>query len=95
MEEGTYEAHRRYIDVQILLKGCEELAWEDIKELTTAVPYNPDKDQERLNGSKEHVILISEGMFYAVFPHDGHKAVSHTNRQHNYVKAVMKLPIKE
>ena len=30
MNEGTFEAHRRYIDVQILAKGCEEVAWADV-----------------------------------------------------------------
>ncbi|MDO4340284.1 MAG: YhcH/YjgK/YiaL family protein [Eubacteriales bacterium] len=95
MEEGSFETHRKYIDVQILLKGCEELAWKDCKDLTTVVSYNAEKDQERLNGSKDHVMLISEGMFYAVFPQDGHKAISHTDNQHSYFKVVMKLPVKE
>ena len=25
MSEGTFEAHRKYVDVQIMLQGCEEL----------------------------------------------------------------------
>lgn len=95
MEEGTYEAHRKYIDVQIVLKGCEELAWRDYRELTPVIPYNPDKDQERLDGPRDHVILITEGMFYAVFPQDGHKAVSHTKEPHQFVKAVIKLPVRD
>lgn len=93
MEEGTYEAHRKYIDVQILLRGSEELAWKERKDLKTVVPYNPEKDQERLDGAKDHVILVSQGMFYAAFPHDGHKAVSHTSQPHTFIKAVMKLPV--
>lgn len=95
VEEGTYEAHRRYIDVQILLEGSEELAWQDLRELETVTAYDPQKDQERLDGPKNHVILISEGMFYAVFPNDAHKAVSHTEQPRNFLKAVMKLPAAE
>ncbi len=95
MEEGTFEAHRKYVDVQIMLQGCEELAWEDRSKLETAIPYNEEKDQERLDGAKNHKILISEGMFFAAFPQDGHKAVSHTNEQHHYRKAVMKLRLPE
>ena len=94
MEEGTYEAHRRYVDVQILLSGCEELAWKEYQGLTPVIPYNPDKDQERLAGKREHIMLISEGMFYAAFPQDGHKAVAHTKEPHSYRKAVMKLPVR-
>lgn len=92
LEEGTFEAHRKYIDVQIILEGSEEVAWADLKDLTTAVEYNPEKDAERLSGSFEHVMKITEGMFYAAFPHDGHKPVSHTKEQQTFTKIVMKLP---
>lgn len=93
MEEGTFEAHRSYIDVQIILEGCEEIAWADIKDLETETPYDPQKDAERFNGDKSHHILISEGMFYAAFPHDGHKPVSHTEKKQKFKKIVMKLPV--
>lgn len=92
LEEGTFEAHRKYIDVQILLEGSEEIAWADLKDLTTVIEYNPEKDAERLTGSFEHVMKITRGMFYAAFPHDGHKPVSHTKEQQGFTKIVMKLP---
>ena len=84
MSEGTFEAHRKYVDVQIMLQGCEELAWEEYDLLNPVVPYNEEKDQERLDGERNHSMLISEGMFFAAFPQDGHKAVSHTGEQHHY-----------
>ncbi len=93
MEEGTFEAHRKYIDVQIMLHGCEEVAWEEYGKLATEIPYNGEKDQERLSGAKDHKILISEEMFFAAFPQDGHKAVSHSDKPHHYKKVVMKLRI--
>ena len=40
MDEGTFEAHRKYVDVQIMLEGCEELAWEDRSKLVPVIPYN-------------------------------------------------------
>lgn len=95
LEEGTFEAHRKYIDVQIILDGAEELAWDKLENLTTVIPYNPEKDAERLDGAKDHVMLISKGMFYAAYPHDGHKPVSHTTEQHSFLKVVLKLPVQE
>lgn len=47
MDEGTFEAHRRYIDVQIVAEGCEELAWADVSDLKTVIPYDKDKDAEK------------------------------------------------
>lgn len=95
MEEGTFEAHRKWIDVQIVLKGSEEMAWLPYDELTTEIPYNPDKDAERLNGPKTHTMKITEGMFYICYPTDGHKPVSHTTSQQSFMKIVMKLPVFE
>lgn len=92
LEEGTYEAHRKYIDVQIILEGSEEVAWKPISELTSVIPYDPQKDAERFDGTKEHVMLISAGMFYAAYPKDGHKPVSHTEKKQSFTKIVMKLP---
>ena len=92
--DGTFEAHRKYIDVQILIEGSEELAWEDLRKLETAVPYQQEKDAERLTGAREHVMRITKGMFYAAFPRDGHQPVSHTQEEQQFVKIVMKLPVK-
>lgn len=91
MTEGTFEAHRKYVDVQIIVEGSEEVAWADPRNLHTEIPYDPEKDAERLSGSLEHVMKMSAGMFYMAFPHDGHKPVSHTKEQQSYTKIVMKL----
>lgn len=93
MQEGTFEAHRKYVDVQIVVEGSEEIAWADISELKTVKSYDSEKDVERLDGDKSYNMLISKGMFYIVFPHDGHKPVSHTKQRLNYTKIVMKLPV--
>ena len=92
LDEGTFEAHRKYIDVQIILEGSEEVAWKPAAELTSVIPYDPAKDAERFDGPKDHVFLISAGMFYAAFPEDGHKPVSHTKEKQSFTKIVMKLP---
>lgn len=90
--DGTFEAHRKYIDVQILVEGSEEVAWEDIRNLETTVPYDAQKDAQRLTGSRDHVIKITKGMFYAAFPQDGHQPVAHTKEVQTFTKIVMKLP---
>ena len=93
--EGTFEAHRKYVDVQILLEGSEEVAWEDIRKLTTVIAYQPEKDAERLTGEREHVMKMTKGMFYAAFPQDAHQPVAHTETAQEFTKIVMKLPAKE
>lgn len=91
--EGTFEAHRHFIDVQILLDGEEEIAWQELADLTTAIPYDEKSDKERFDGRRDHHMLVSEGMFWAAFPRDGHKVISHVDAPHHYRKIVMKLPV--
>ena len=93
LDEGLFEAHQKYIDVQILLKGQEEMAWAEIDDLTASVPYNTEKDAAYYTGSTKNHMLIDEGMFFVAFPHDGHKAVRHTDEPHSFTKIVLKLPV--
>lgn len=93
IHEGTFEAHRAFIDVQIILEGSEEVAWEDVRKLETAIPYQPEKDAQRFKGSRDHVMKMTAGMFYAAFPQDGHQPLAHTAEQQSYTKVVMKLPV--
>lgn len=93
IEEGTFEAHRKYVDVQIIVEGSEEVAWADICDLTTVSEYSIEKDSERFKGDFSHNIKISSGMFYMAFPHDGHKPVCHTDAKQSFTKIVMKLPV--
>ena len=94
LEEGTFEAHRKFIDVQFVIEGAEEIAWQEYGDLSCAIAYDETTDKERLDGSRMHHMLVSEGMFWAAFPHDGHKDISHVDEPHRYRKVVMKLPVR-
>lgn len=95
LDDGTFEAHRRMIDVQVILEGAEDIAWLDYSDATCAIPYDEASDKERLDGPRTHHLLVSEGMFWAAFPWDAHKAISHVDEPHHYRKIVMKLPVAE
>lgn len=91
---GEFEAHRDYLDVQMLVGGAEEVAWEDISALTVSKPYV--KDVELFTGPVERFCRIDAGMFYAAFPQDAHMACRHSGTDpHTYKKIVLKLPLKQ
>ncbi len=93
IDEGTFEAHKKYIDIQIVLDGSEYVAWAPINQLVVDVEYNPEKDVVRLNGSPKTIMEITKGMAYICLPHDGHKALKHVNKATKFKKAVIKLEI--
>lgn len=92
LSEGDFESHQKYIDLQIILEGSEEVAWHDVRDLKVTIPYEEAGDKQKLSGDREHHMLISKGMFWAAFPWDGHRPVCHTDEPHTYRKIVMKLP---
>ena len=51
--EGIYqfEVHRKYVDVQILIDGAEDIVWAPIESLTVSQPYQAEADIEFLRGN--------------------------------------------
>lgn len=94
IESGDFEAHRKFLDVQILLEGAEVIAWADIDELAVTVPYNEQADRSNHSGSGS-LITVRPGMFYICAPSDAHKACGHTVAPTHFRKAVVKLRIED
>ena len=91
--EGEFEAHRKYIDVQFVLKGEETVAWASIPELAPADDYSPEKDRQMFTGEPAQCNVIREQMVWVAFPEDGHNACRHLQEQTHFLKIVMKLPV--
>lgn len=93
LAQAQFEAHKKYIDVQVVLAGAEYVALEDLSNLSVAIPYSNERDVEKYDGPTNHVMKISQGMAYVCFPWDAHKAVFHLEQPLNFSKAVIKLEI--
>lgn len=93
LTEALYEAHRKYADLQILLKGEEYLAWSKLEDLREVLPYDQNKDVQKFTGTENQIMKISGGMAYICFPWDGHKAVFHVDAPLHFTKVVIKLEL--
>ncbi|EHJ57523.1 hypothetical protein HMPREF9318_00802 [Streptococcus urinalis FB127-CNA-2] len=91
--DSQFEAHKKYIDVQLLLEGEEWLGLSDHNEVTVATPYSEEKDVEKYYGETLHSMKASRGMAYVCFPWDVHKAVFHMDQTSQFTKAVIKLEV--
>jgi biofilm protein TabA len=69
-EQGTWEAHRRYIDLQVMIEGEEHMGYAPLNLLTPA-GYDEARDFLRLSGHGDRVTLRS-GSFVLLWPGDGH-----------------------
>ena len=72
-EEAPLEAHNEYIDIQIVLKGCESFGVKDRALcLNYCDGYNEENDIEFFNDKFDNKINLAEGDFVIFFPEDAH-----------------------
>ena len=73
LEEGRFEAHRRYIDIHVPIAGPETIATFTLSERERALPFN-EKDDYVLFEAKGEPLTLLPGEFIAFFPpFGGHK----------------------
>ena len=70
-DQGVWEAHRKYIDVQFVAAGVEEMGYANIQTLTVKKPYDEQVDYALFEGSGSFV-TVPAGSFTIFFPEDGH-----------------------
>jgi YhcH/YjgK/YiaL family protein len=69
-QQGAWEAHRRYIDLQLVIQGAEKIGYANIGSLSQG-DYDADKDFMPLNGEGDFFTLQA-GDFALLFPQDAH-----------------------
>lgn len=88
---GELEAHRKYIDLQYVVSGGERIGWAHINELN---PVREDPEHDNYFYSGEFTALfVHAGMFYVMFPGDGHMPARHREFVNRYKKVVVKVPL--
>lgn len=91
-EESFFEAHRRYLDIHIMVEGEERVDVnrpEDLK-LTDAQAGN---DFYAYQGESWHSTVLKPGEFLVVFPGDAHRIKVQVDGPKTVSKAVFKVCI--
>ncbi len=73
-DEKSFEAHRRFIDIQYVLLGEEVIFHSPIERLEISVPYHEERDVVLFRDPPgASPTLLHAGDFAIYFPHDAHK----------------------
>lgn len=75
-EEGLFEAHREYADLQYILSGEELLGIAPLEECKEVIPYDAQRDIAFYT-AEGFTIPRRAGDFYIVFPNDAHMPCVH------------------
>jgi biofilm protein TabA len=89
--EAKLEAHRKYIDIQYVIAGADEMGFKptaDCKLVDTS--YDADKDIEFFKDSPDSWTEVPAGSFVIFFPQDAHAPLVSSGEIH---KAVLKIAV--
>ncbi|MDH4162129.1 MAG: YhcH/YjgK/YiaL family protein [Nitrospirota bacterium] len=71
--EGKLETHQRYIDIQYVISGKDEMGWRPAATCTRpAGPYDADKDIRFFDDEPDSWITVNPGAFTVFYPSDAH-----------------------
>ena len=71
MDQGFWEVHRKYIDVQYIVRGLEQIGYAKLKSSRASEEYDDAKDYQVLEGDGDF-LRLSSGMFAILWPWDAH-----------------------
>ena len=90
LEEGKFEAHRRYLDIQYIIKGRERLGFGKIGDYPPVCAYDEEKDIVFMDGIGDFA-TANEGDFLIFMPQDAHMPCISIDEPVYVKKAVVKV----
>ncbi len=91
-EETFFEAHRAYVDIQLLTQGREKVAISPAEELEE---FEQHGDFWGFHGENRQTLVLKPGDFLVVFPGEGHRLKIAVGDPEAVSKVVFKIRVKE
>ena len=88
-----FEAHRNYIDIQLVLEGKELMGWASVNSLDSEGGYSKDKDVEMFRGDSPAAVVLEAGWFVVFMPEDAHQPCCQWGKPSLVRKVVVKVPV--
>lgn len=92
----TWEAHRRYIDIQYIVSGDEQMGYCQLDDLEVIEPYRDEHDCvlfKEKPGVRYEFVRVTGGMFTIFAPHDAHLPGVAVDQSVTVAKVVMKVRV--
>jgi biofilm protein TabA len=71
-EQSAWESHRKYIDIQYVIRGEEKIGVAPLSKATVSKPYDEAKDYANYTAEGQYYIA-KPGRFFLFFPGDVHR----------------------
>lgn len=93
-DEGNFEAHRKYADLQLMVEGCEIMEWAHLNDMTNAADYSEVNDIQffACQPAATTALKVYPGFFAIFYPQDGHKPLMRLDGETSR-KVIFKIPV--
>ena len=71
-EKTKWESHRKYVDLQYVIRGEEKIGVCPVTKATVTIPYNAARDVANYNAEGTYYSAVP-GTFFLFFPTDAHR----------------------
>jgi biofilm protein TabA len=79
--EAQLECHRRYIDIQLVLEGIDEMGWKPLADCHQPVcDYSAERDIQFFSDAADAWISTPENAYCIFFPQDAHAPLVGTGK---------------
>jgi YhcH/YjgK/YiaL family protein len=94
-KDAVWEAHRKYIDIQYIVRGNERMGWAHLDNVKNDVtsPYDNANDYELYKGNGSW-LDVQAGEFAVFGPTDVHAPIIRINNCEKVKKIVIKVAVK-
>lgn len=90
--QSKAEFHKKFIDIQLVIKGCENIGYCNIDEFKNIEDFNEEKDIGFLDG-KVSYLKMTENKFMILFPQDAHQPCMAIREPETVKKVVVKVRV--
>jgi YhcH/YjgK/YiaL family protein len=94
-EDTRLEAHRKYADIQYIIKGKEMIGFCSLSGTTVTVPYDEEKDIFFLESDDQRILQATPDRYFIFFPDDVHRPSIKAGETEIVKKAVVKVRLSE
>ncbi len=90
--DACLETHRKYLDIQLVLAGVDNMGWKRKSSCRQLVGgYELERDVQFFGDKPEAWLAVNEGAFVVFFPEDAHLPLISEGQIH---KVVVKIAVK-
>lgn len=92
-DEAVFEAHRKYIDVMVMIDGVETIYVKNTDKLSNVTKeYTPEMEALLADFDKDATpVRLEAGSFVVLFPQDAHSPGCNADGVHNVKKIIGKV----